>query len=73
MKEPGAACQAASGFFHARVFFLFARISAARAFTIFFTSPAGTGLSNGNRIVPFDVSYFASSAAFVRLTSPING
>ena len=73
MKEPGAACHAASGFSHDRVFFLFARLSAARALTIFFTSAAGIGLSSGNRIVPFDVSYFASSAAFARLTSPISG
>jgi hypothetical protein len=71
VRESGAASQGGIGLFHARDFF--ARISAARAFTIFFTSPTGIGLSNGNRIVPFDVSYFFSSAAFARLTSPING
>ena len=38
------------------------------AFTIFFTSPASIGSSSGNRIVPLDVSHFANSAAFARLT-----
>jgi hypothetical protein len=52
---------------------LFVRTSAIRAFTSRLTSADGGGLSSGNRIVPFEVSYPASSAAWARLTAALIG
>src|SRR5262249_18971758 len=54
------------------VFFVRARLfaasaySAMRVFTSFRTSPAGSGLSGENRIVPVLVEYFFNSARCVR-------
>ena len=51
----------------------FARTSAMRAFTSFFTSDDGSGLASGNRTVPFDVPYPVSAAAWARRIAVVIG
>jgi hypothetical protein len=53
--------------------FSFLRNSAIRAFTSRLTRADGSGLANGNRIVPFEVSYPLSSAAWARLIAAVIG
>src|ERR1700728_1125720 len=48
--------------FEARLLRLLASFSATRAFTIFFTRTAGSGLSTRNCSVPFDVRYPCNSS-----------
>src|SRR5712692_412050 len=49
------------------------RNSAIRALTSLFTRAGGAGLVSGNRMVPFEVAYPLSSAAWARLTAALIG
>src|SRR4051794_6889477 len=51
----------------------FVRNSAIRALTSRLTRADGSGLVSGNRIVPFEVSYPFSSAAWARLIAAVIG